>query len=181
MIIFNLDGTLANCEHRRHFVDVTKNDNYKSYLRAYDDEKDRYDGYHKITNEKWKPDWPSFYEACDKDEPIRQTFTILNNLLMNDEDIQIWSRRCESVRKKTEKWLRDWLEIDQWFYRDCLKMRPIGNTVPDEQLKEQWLDDWIARGGNPIEMVFESNPKSIQMWKRRGIFVFNCQQSNGEF
>lgn len=31
MIIFDLDGTLADCEHRRYFVDPSKNPDYTCY------------------------------------------------------------------------------------------------------------------------------------------------------
>lgn len=175
MIIFNLDGTLANCEHRRHFVDLDKI--YPSQM-----------GLEYSDGRKWKPDWPAFYEACDKDEPILPTQQLLDGIYFNSKDqefflsqVQIWSGRCESVREKTKLWLSENILFDKIAEQITLKMRPIGNIVPDEQLKEQWLDDWIARSGKPIDMVFESNPKSIQMWKRRGTFVFNCQQSDGEF
>ena len=40
-IVFDLDGTLANTDHRAHFVDRTKG----------------------------KPDWRAFYAACDADTP----------------------------------------------------------------------------------------------------------------
>lgn len=178
MIIFDLDGTLADCEHRRHFVDVTKNDNFKSYLKAFSiaDDESGFDGHHKITNEKWKPDWKSFYEACDKDEPIYPCIDLINHLILRDEDIQIWSGRCESVRDKTIKWLKQYLDIDAWFYRDCLKMRPIGDYSPDDQLKERWLDS-VVRENRTIDFVFDSDPNSIAMWRRRGIFVFDVNQN----
>ena len=31
-----------------------------------------------------------------------------------------------------------------------------------------------------IEFVFDSEPKSIAMWRRRGVFVFNCCQHDEE-
>jgi hypothetical protein len=33
----------------------------------------------------------------------------------------------------------------------------------------------------PIDSVFDSDPESIKMWRRRGIFVFNCAQHDEEF
>lgn len=57
MIIFDLDGTLADCEHRRHFVDPSDNPDYHQVSDAL--------GYmgletwqwkHKDTGKKWKSD-----------------------------------------------------------------------------------------------------------------------------
>jgi hypothetical protein len=180
MIIFDLDGTLANCEHRCHFVDPRKNPDVTIF---HDMTKD-----HKILtkcykNQKiWKPDWKAFYEACDKDTPIQSTIDIFKTL-SDDREVQIWSGRCESVRHKTELWL--WDQVGCGFdstltYPQVLKMRPIGDNAPDEQLKERWLDE-IPIADLNVEFVFDDLPKVIRMWRRRGIFVFNCSQHDGEF
>lgn len=181
MIIFDLE-TLADCEHRRHFVDSRK---------AYDTGNYFYDGYyedcpiylrHNVTKEKWKPDWKAFYEACDKDLPIEPVVRMIKSVFGWDyydkqEDVHIWSGRCESVRKKTEDWLD---KHNIAFIRDNLKMRPIGDSTPDDELEERWLDDAIADVLKPI-MVFDDRPKVIRMWQRRGVFVFNCCQHENEF
>ncbi len=172
MIIFDLDGTLANCEHRRHFVDRI------AHIRKPDTE-----------DTIFKSNWTAFYEACDKDEPIQPVINIFEYLGEADEygsdtpwvdysNIQIWSGRCESVRKKTEKWLSKHIRN---YPRDCvLKMRPIGDNTPDDILKERWLDEFIAQG-KTIDFVFDDRPKVVRMWRRRGIFVFNCAQTDREF
>lgn len=186
MIIFNLDGTLADCEHRMHFV--TPPDSVK-YI--YTDSIPHENGciltghYQYHNGELWQPDWKSFYEACDKDKPIHpviETFKILGD----EHEVRIWSGRCESVRHKTELWL--WEHAGCGFdstltYPQILKMRPIGDNTPDHELKERWLDERIDDMGNQlpsshdIDFVFDSDPASIEMWRRRGIFVFDCRQS----
>lgn len=158
MIIFDLDGTLADCEHRRHFIDWNKTD----YSIPYD---------------QWKPDWKSFFEACDKDKPIIPVCDLLRDL-SPEYEYEIWSGRCESVRDKTEVWIQDWLHCS--FNSNKLKMRPIGNTEPDDQLKQMWLHETIAEG-KTIDFVFDDRPKVIRMWRRHGIFVFNCCQHDEEF
>lgn len=176
MIIFDLDGTLANCEHRRHFVDASKNPNYESLgihpKRPY---------YHKEIRKRFEPDWKSFYEACDKDKPIEPVISIFTDLweVSDKYDIEIWSGRCESVMEKTIIWLDRYLyPIKNDSYQ--LKMRPLGDNTPDDQLKEKWLNDWIAEGGE-VECVFDDRPKVVRMWRRRGIFVFDVNQSGEEF
>ncbi len=168
MIIWDLDGTLADCEHRRHFV------NYVKWI-----------GNQEIGSDlsKWKPDWKSFYEACDKDEPIKPTIEIMLNISINYGPIQIWSGRCESVRQKTVTWLIDNLKagIDEVeYFNSILKMRPIGDNTPDDELKEKWLDEELSKG-ETIDFVFDDRKKVRDMWIRRGIFVFDVSQGKGDF
>lgn len=190
MIIWNLDSTLADCEHRQNLVDPTKNSGY-SYMEA-DMTTRLSNGYFRKREEtsgfiKFKPDWKSFYEACDKDEPIEpvmQMFKYQVNHYRTLKEVinwQIWSVRCESVREKTILWLSDHLSITfgngKWDER--LKMRPIGDSTPDDVLKEKWLDESLSEG-KKIDYVFDCRPKAVRMWHRRGIFVFNCDQKEKE-
>jgi hypothetical protein len=176
MIIFDLDGTLADCEHRRHFVD-------KEYIQPCNH-------WHQIPNHpvdvcdkcksrfrSWKPDWRSFFDSCNEDTPIWPVVRVIESLGLNEvtipnKEIQIWSGRCESVRDRTAHWLK--YIIGQSTY-SALKMRPIGDSTPDDVLKEKWLDETLKEG-KTIEFVFDDRPKVVRMWRRRGIFVFNCYQ-----
>lgn len=173
MIIFDLDGTLADCEHRRHFVDSSMPSPTKKEAQEF------------LKNGcKWKPNWKEFYEACDKDKPIEPTIEILDGIYQNTvrfwEDVQIWSGREESVRGKTIKWLEENILWDDMGSKITLKMRPIGDSIPDDVLKEKWLDEALAQS-KKIDFVFDSDPKCIKMWNRRGVFVFNCAQHDGQF
>ena len=189
MIIFDLDGTLADCEHRRHFIDpeaeyeLTKDD-YKngfnaSYIKDSALTRGKCGTFKNNEIKNWKPDWKSFHEACIYDSPIQPAIQQWDNQIglgmMNEH--QIWSGRCESVREQTEKWLQHNLLC---FFPCQLKMRPIGDNIPDDQLKEKWLDEAVA-GGKIVEYVFDYRPKVVRMWRRRGIFVFDCNQSGKEF
>jgi hypothetical protein len=169
MIIFDLDGTLSDCEHRRHLVDRMK-------------------AFHmNIDMDDWKPDWNAFYKACDKDMPIEPVIEIIDGIYFNSSshekffsNVEIWSGRSESVRQKTLMWLDENLLFDKLGAKIKLKMRPIGNHTPDDELKEKWLDETLAQG-KKVEYVFDDRPKVIRMWRRRGIFVFDCNQTGEEF
>lgn len=201
MIIFDLDGTLACPEHRRHFVDASKNPDYEytnyvppAIYNEFIHGTERMFLYprwiDKKTGERFEPDYKSFFESCDKDRPIEPIKEVFISLLYEpyNRDVQIWSGRCESVRDKTIKWLDNEIfdnnESVEYINR-ILKMRPIGNTEPDEVLKERWLDEtyeetkWGRK--TSIDFIFDSHPESIKMWQRRGIFVFNCLQGDHEF
>lgn len=182
MIIFDLDGTLADCEHRRHFVDPEKSGYSqlynspqcffsKKWVKFFDEDP--------IARE-FIPDWDAFFEACDQDTPIKPVIEILIDLwLRNGSEIQIWSGRSCKVALKTFSWIRKHIFVCGM--EICpIKMRDIDDCTPDHTLKEQWLDEELARG-TIIEYVFDDRPKVVQMWRRRGIFVFNCAQHDKEF
>lgn len=181
MIIFDLDGTLTDCEYRRHLVDPLKN---KNLVKGWNIKTSGLHWFDKDTLEKWKPDWPAFYEACDQDKPIKPTLDLIEEMLLKSDDIRIWSGRCESVRDKTIKWLSYQIPMTmKWGsgkWEKYLKMRPIADSTPDDVLKEKWLDDALAFG-ETIEYVFDDRPKVVKMWRRRGIFVFDVNQSGKEF
>lgn len=76
LYIFDLDGTLALIEHRRHFVENGANR------------------------------WDEFHAACVGDKPnvpVIETMISLQNGGMCE--IWIWSGRSDSVREQTMKWL----------------------------------------------------------------------------
>jgi len=180
MIIFDLDGTLANCEHRRHFIDPEKDIHCLKWFDV-ENGKERWGyGYKNGVFQKFIHDWKSFNDLCEKDTPIASVVSVFGQLCETSyNQISIWSGRCESQRKKTLKWLHDYVPRSSWLKE--LKMRPIGDNTPDDVLKERWLDEHIGGVRNPIDMVFDDRPKVIRMWRRRGIFVFNCCQHDEEF
>lgn len=185
MIIFDLDGTLANCEHRRHFVEKNHPTNLRDIQICDKDQMIvKRDGYFEIMNRidrpDWKPDWKAFYEACDQDIPIRQTSRMFVTIYRNFQmPVQIWSGRCESVRQKTLDWFvknSNLMTRSDW--NKLLKMRPIGDNTPDDQLKERWLDEVLARG-EKIEFVFDDSESCCNMWNRRDIMCFLIKDAHG--
>lgn len=197
MIIFDLDGTLSDCEHRRHFVDPLKchPDYYRKPCQSCNNGSthDIDPQFHKITHQLWKRDWKSFYEACEKDKPINQSLIIMHYLKeIIGERVQIWSERCESVRAKTNTWLLMNGITDINLIKN-LKMRPEGLDCPQERLFEYFLfqsqaeekkpmkeGEWISLyNGNfkHIEMAFLSHKPTINLFRSHGIFVFDCRQN----
>lgn len=73
--VFDLDGTLARIEHRRHFIT------------------------------KFPKDHRAFYAACDKDEPNHPVIAALHAHVAAGHHVEIWSGRSNEVRDKTEQWL----------------------------------------------------------------------------
>lgn len=74
--IFDLDGTLANIEHRLHFIK------------------------HGNSN------WDDFFAACTEDTPNWPICSIFENLALNGYRMWIFSGRSDAVREETKKWLK---------------------------------------------------------------------------
>lgn len=143
MIIFDLDGTLADCEHRRHLVSGLPRDG--------------------------QPNWDEFFARCIDDKPIWPVINIFK-AVYNEKplgEVQIWSGRSAVVRRQTVAWLIKHIGGYSW-ERILTHMRPEGDYTPDDQLKEKWLDGQEAMGVK-VRMVFDDREKVVAMWRRRGI------------
>lgn len=80
-IIVDIDGTIANSEHRVHFL------------------------------KQKKKDWNSFYESCDKDEGISEVISIVENMHDAGYNIIFCTGRPEKYRDKTTLWLASHLDV----------------------------------------------------------------------
>lgn len=77
IIIFDLDGTLANCEHRKHWI-TSKPKN-----------------------------WKAFFKGIKGDTPIIPVMSVLTSLLKSNYNIIFMSGRSEDTREDTVQWLND--------------------------------------------------------------------------
>lgn len=74
-VISDLDGTLADIEHRLHWI------------------------------HRDEPDWTRFFLACTDDVPIENTITVLRTLHHAGYEIVIASGRGDVARQETIDWL----------------------------------------------------------------------------
>lgn len=166
-IIFDLDGTLALIDHRRHFVEKPKGWGQKNQLTQL------------LGDDDWRPDWDAFFEACNNDLPnpgVVALYKMICRAQFEDLDTRviIFSGRSESVRVKTVDWFKEYKIPTP----DRLLMRPEGDFTPDDQLKEQWLRNLQAEGYF-VQMVFDDRQKVVDMWRRNGITCL--QVAPGDF
>jgi len=75
--VFDLDGTLADIEHRKHHV--------RDGNRA----------------------WREFFAECTDDRPNEPVIAALNALQAAGHRIEIWSGRSDEVQAETRKWLSE--------------------------------------------------------------------------
>lgn len=76
-VIFDLDGTLANIDHRTHFV------------------------------RNGRRDWDSFFRECVNDLGVPHVIETFHAHLAAGHKVRIWSGRSDVVRCETEDWLSD--------------------------------------------------------------------------
>lgn len=108
-VVFDLDGTLADIEHRRHFV-----------------ADDREDG----------PDWDAFFGACFDDTPKHEVISALTAMLAAGHRVEIWSGRSDAVAIPTLQWLAQH-GVDM--NKVGIRMRQRYDYTPDEALKRSWI------------------------------------------
>ena len=105
--IVDIDGTLANLDHRLHYI--------KTNLL--------------------KPDWDSFFDAVDEDLPI-QTMIDISNCLSEWYDIVLCSGRPEKCRERTVNWLKvNHVSYDRLYMREDEDHRQ-DHMIKEEFLKD---------------------------------------------
>ncbi len=117
--------------------------------------------------------WDAWNAGIAQDVP---NFTVLSTLnsLRRSYNIVLVSGRGEEYRKPTEKWLRRW----QVGY-DELFMRKANDHRPDDEIKSELADE--VEKNYKIVGVFDDRKRVVDMWIRRGLFVFDVGQGKGDF
>lgn len=138
--VFDIDGTLADCTHRLHYI-----------VREPGDTRPK--------------DWDAFFAGCVKDEPIEHLLGVALTLFHGAKKIAFVTGRPNSCRQKTESWLGYHFMTTE---RLPLYMRTDGDRRDDSIVKSELMDRLIADGYTPI-MVFEDRKRVVDMWRARGI------------
>lgn len=151
--IFDIDGVLADCSHRLHFI------------------------------QQEPKDWKSFYENSDKDEviqPNKETLRLLSNSLsgLPTRGILFVTGRTETYRELTTTWLK----VNVWgcfgnFYDDMLFMRKDGDFRPDWEIKKEIYENEI-KSQYEILGVFEDRTQVVQMWRSLGLTCYQVCEGN---
>jgi hydroxymethylpyrimidine pyrophosphatase-like HAD family hydrolase len=148
LICFDLDGTLANIEHRLDYVrNSPKN-------------------------------WPAFDAGIPNDavnQPVAEVFRALKDA---GNDIVFASGRNERTRAATVAWLdaNGFWSVDSHLY-----MRKANDFRSDDIVKQEILKEMISVWGCKPDMVFDDRKRVVDMWRRNGIWVFDCNQSGKDF
>jgi predicted kinase len=142
-VIFDLDGTLSDPSHRRHFVRQAQGDEI---------------------NPEWKPNWVQFFETCDQDTPREEVIQKARDYHAQGIEVIICSARPEDYREKSEEWLRRHnVPFDRFI------MRRFQDYRKDTVVKKEYLDQFLDK--TKILRVFDDRPCVIRMWRDNGLDV----------
>jgi hypothetical protein len=144
MYIFDIDGTIADCSHRLHFI------------------------------QSQPKDWKAFFAACVDDKPIVEVIELIRILNICGFKIMLVTGRSDECRDKTSDWL---YSNDVPYSR--MYMRKAGDHRPDNEVKGELLDklihDWRSFS---IRGVFEDRNQVIEMYRKRGLRVYQVADGN---
>lgn len=143
LYIFDLDGTLALIDHRKHILQ-------------------------RETRDKWR----HFYAACDQDAPNAPVISTMERLRLS-ADIWIFSGRSDEVRDKTIAWLAHHTSfMSHDLAGPMLQMRAEGDYTADNVLKLQWYDSMLSEDKQRLVAVFDDRDCVVAMWRDIGVTCF---------
>jgi len=151
-IICDLDGTLANCEHRVHHV-RNKPKNWDAFYAGVKDD---------TVNETVLQVLERFADGCEDPFYGIPNFNII-----------FCSGRPERCREDTENWLHK-----QGFPRGTYKlfMRKDGDYRADYIVKQEIYDNQIK--GTDVLFVLDDRQQVVDMWRRNGLVCFQVAEGN---
>lgn len=150
LILCDIDGTAANIEHRRHFVEK------------------------KDSN---KVNWQKFFKEMVHDTPNEWCQQLLGAMYEGGHQIIFVTGRPDDYREETRLWLRQ--HYQHILFKE-LYMRPKGNTEQDYVIKERIYDECFVTNGLEKEILFvvDDRKQVVDMWRRRGLTVLQCDIGN---
>lgn len=154
LVVFDLDGTLADVRHRMHFIRPDP---------AVDP----------VTGKKVKRRFDLFHMACDQDGVVEPVAYFYRKFVADpDVIVVVLSGRDHAAYDLTLEWFRQ----NDLPLPDELLLKRGDQHTPDVDQKRFQADRMEKRYGRPIDMVFEDRDRVVAMWKDRGTFVFNVEQ-----
>jgi hypothetical protein len=181
-IVVDIDGTLADIRHRRHYV-ASKPKNWKAFNAAMHLDTLNCDVAWTI-RALWVYDHP--YVSKEEDAWVEQSKGVKVRVEYERPRILLASGRGEESREVTETWLKTnkiWPEITdpKWVYPEYplftyhrLYMRAKSDNRSDVIVKREILDQMRADGYDP-KMAFDDRDGVVAMWREAGL---RCMQVN---
>jgi hypothetical protein len=183
-IIVDIDGTLANVEHRRHFLNPDKLSKCCNAERCYEENSYNIYGFGSTNRvctecgEKFipkKPDWKSFNEAMVDDTPNKWCTEIINNMCKYQYDLFFLSGREEEYRELTVKQIYKWLCMTPSDF--SLFMRPTKDYRSDVEIKREIYEKEIKDKYNVL-FCLDDRQSIVDLWRELGLVCLQCDEGN---
>lgn len=142
-VIFDIDGVLADCSHRLHYLEGNKKD------------------------------YDAFYNACVDDTPIKETgslFKLISHCGLDDDNtvnLVLLTGRSECSREQTYSWIEKHFGITKTWY--ILIMRKDNDYREDWVYKQEHAE---KLGFENILFVFEDRKRVVDMWRKNGVICY---------
>lgn len=142
MIIFDIDGVLADTKQREKTLKGKKNSEI---------------------------DWGLFFEDAIYDLPLPSGILVAKAIInyLPQTEILFLTARDETIRATTLQWLSEQLQINK--DRIDLTMRAKNNYVESVEFKEEVGREI---GFKNIDLVFEDNPAIVEMWRKHNVACY---------
>lgn len=168
-IIVDIDGTLANINHRRHFVERM----YEP-MNLYEPSNNAFDMPIAKPNPKWAlPDWDSFKAAMKYDTPNQWCADLVYAMYLQGCIILLVTGREWKNQYVTENLIEKALaDIERTKYIR-LFMRLDDDYRPDVEIKREIYDDHIK---DKYEIIFAVDDRKcvVDLWRSLGIVCLDC-------
>ena len=170
MILFDLDGTIANVDARRKAANQAEDDFADANISMHDSE------LLPLCRKAWWKAWQD-PDNIARDEPNELVVSVLRDWHERGKPIVIVSARNDKNRAVTEEWLALY-----GIHYDALYMRPDGDYRPDNVFKQELLDNIRKGGEDLIERVYDDRNQVVDMWRANGIDCIQVvPRDKGEF
>lgn len=153
LIVFDIDGTLADCSHRLHHIETSPKN------------------------------WGKFFLSSHEDKPILPMVELLMQLADNNRSefepntIVLATGRPMYLMKSTMEWINKHIGLD---YIETIYMRHDNDRRPDHVVKVELAKNIINDYGK-IKMWFDDRYRVIQaLRKELGLFVIDVAQVRDE-
>ena len=149
--VFDIDGTLADNEHRMHHLD------------------------------NGKKEWDAFFSKQHLDEPYQPVIDVLHALANNrpGDEVIIVTARDERFREETLKWINKhiaWISNDHVYMRP-LGFRGDDDKMK-VKIIHTWLQ---RHPNYQVGAIFDDRHRIIDAFRAEGWYTFECNQSRKEF
>ena len=171
MIIFDLDGTIANVDARRKAAEQAADDYHCANI-SMDDSL-----LFPLTKKEWWKAWQDPGNILRLDVPNEVVVSIRRDWKERGKVITITSARNDKNRSVTEEWLAKY-----GIPYDALYMRKDGDYRRDSVFKQELLDNIRKGGEDIIERVYDDRNQVVDMWRANGIECIQVvPRDKGEF
>ena len=164
-IVFDVDGTLMNIEHR------------VKYARKYLPDVENKYPITKLRDINPDYDYDKFESEIVNDTPNVEVFAIAHALYEQGHKIIIASGRKRKQMDTTLKMLDEYYVWGYSFW-DHHFFRADDDNRKDSIVKEEMYERMLSYGYDP-KLVFDDRQQVVDMWRSKGIRV--CQVAEGNF